>query len=198
MLVSKTLFTQCICNLFFCGAKEMKNEQQATADDQGRASEGLFPPKVAKTFSTEKKTFSPIYCSRSFYFLLAHSPQGSSFCLFVCLSVYLFLWLSVCLCVCLFVCLSVCLSICLFVCLSDYFLSVCLCHLLFKVLTVSYIMPTYMSLLKNHPKYGPTHFLSKLTHNFYRGKKKPLNFSYVCIFEKNCTPPPKKKISPIW
>jgi hypothetical protein len=35
------------------------------------------------------------------------------------------------------------------------------------------------------PKYGPTHFLSKLIHNFFRGKKLPKLFGYFCNFRKN-------------
>jgi hypothetical protein len=41
-----------------------------------------------------------------------------------------------------------------------------------------------MSLLKNRPKCGPTHFLSKLIHNFYRGKKLPLNRDSFFFFLK--------------
>jgi hypothetical protein len=40
-----------------------------------------------------------------------------------------------------------------------------------------------MSLLKNRPKCSPTHFMSKLIQNFYRGKKLAKNRGSFCRFE---------------
>jgi hypothetical protein len=51
-----------------------------------------------------------------------------------------------------------------------------------------------MSLEKNRPNYGPTHFLTKLMHNFRRGKKQHTNLGYFCNFQNNC---PKEAIAPI-
>jgi hypothetical protein len=41
-----------------------------------------------------------------------------------------------------------------------------------------------MSLLKNRPKCSPAHFLSKLIHNFYRGKLYPKNVGFFFTFLK--------------
>jgi hypothetical protein len=42
-----------------------------------------------------------------------------------------------------------------------------------------------MRLRKNGPKCSPTHFTSKLLHNFYLGKKQPKILGYFCNFKKS-------------
>jgi hypothetical protein len=75
-----------------------------------------------------------------------------------------------------------------------------ICRILLKT-SSNWHQGDQISFWKYRPKCSPTHFLSKLTRNFYRGIKKPKNQGYFKLLSQKC---PKltiahwAKIRPIW